>query len=91
MKLDGAFLRSRVARRIVFLFVLSALVPVAALALLSYDHLRKLLVDQAMKGAPPSVSAPSLLALLTFAVVAPLAAWPRLRRVVRDERFWGRR
>jgi diguanylate cyclase (GGDEF)-like protein len=44
---DGAFLRSRVARRIVFLFVLSALVPVAALAALSYDHLRKLLIDQA--------------------------------------------
>jgi ABC-2 type transport system permease protein len=60
-------------------------------ALLPLTHYLKLLVDQAMKGAPASVSAPSLLALLAFAVVAPLLAWPRLRRVVRDERFWGRR
>jgi ABC-2 type transport system permease protein len=60
-------------------------------ALLPLTHYLKLLVDQAMKGAPPSVSAPSLLALLAFAVAAPVLAWPRLRRVVRDERFWGRR
>jgi diguanylate cyclase (GGDEF)-like protein len=46
VKIDNAFLRSRVARRIVILFVLSALVPVATLAALSYDHIRRLLVEQ---------------------------------------------
>ena len=59
-------------------------------ALLPLTHYLKLLVDQSMKGAPPSVSAPSLLALLAFVVVAPLLAWPRLRRVLGDPRFWGK-
>jgi len=38
--------RSRIARRIVALFLLCALVPVAALAILSYDSVRTLLADQ---------------------------------------------
>ena len=38
--------RSRIARRIVALFVLCALAPVTALAILSYDHVRSLLVHQ---------------------------------------------
>ena len=59
-------------------------------ALLPLTHYLKLLVDQSMKGAPPSVSAASLLALLAFVVVAPLLAWPRLRRVLGDPRFWGK-
>lgn len=46
MKVEGAFLRSRVARRIVLLFVLSALVPVSALAVLAFAHVRNVLVDQ---------------------------------------------
>ena len=59
-------------------------------ALLPLTHYLKLLVDQSMKGAPLSVSAPSLLALLAFVVVAPLLAWPRLLRVLGDPRFWGK-
>jgi ABC-2 type transport system permease protein len=59
-------------------------------ALLPLSHYLKLLVDQAMKGAPPPVSAPSLLALLAFAVLSPLVAWPRLQRVLREPRYWGR-
>jgi ABC-2 type transport system permease protein len=59
-------------------------------AVLPLTHYLKLLVDQSMKGAPVSVSAPALLALLAFVVVAPLLAWPRLRRVLRDERYWGK-
>jgi len=39
-------MRSRIARRIVALFVLCALVPVMAMAVLSYDRVHKLLVDQ---------------------------------------------
>ena len=46
MKLERGFTHSRVARRIVALFVLCALVPIAATALLSYDHVRKLLLDR---------------------------------------------
>lgn len=60
-------------------------------ALLPLTHYLRIRVDQAMKGAPTRVSASSLLALATFAVLAPLLAWPRLRRVLRDERFWGKR
>jgi ABC-2 type transport system permease protein len=59
-------------------------------ALLPLTYYLKILVDQAMKGAPTAVSASSLLALAAVAVLAPLLAWPRLRRVLRDERFWGR-
>ena len=46
MKLERGFLRSRVARRIVALFVACTLLPIVATALLSYDHVRKLLFDQ---------------------------------------------
>jgi hypothetical protein len=46
VKLERGFLRSRVARRIVALFVACTLLPIAATALLSYNHVRKLLFDQ---------------------------------------------
>ena len=46
MRIERGFLRSRVARRIVAAFVLCALVPILATAVLSYDHVRKLLFDQ---------------------------------------------
>jgi ABC-2 type transport system permease protein len=59
-------------------------------ALLPLTHYLKLLVDQSMKGAPPSVSAPPLIALLAFVVVAPALTWARLRRVLGDPRFWGK-
>jgi len=46
VRIERGFLRSRVARRIVSAFVLCALVPILATAVLSYDHVRKLLFDQ---------------------------------------------
>ncbi|HWZ71152.1 MAG TPA: EAL domain-containing protein [Casimicrobiaceae bacterium] len=46
MKIRRGVMRSRIARRIVALFVLCALVPVMAMAVLSYDRVHKLLVDQ---------------------------------------------
>lgn len=46
---DWSFLRSRVARRIVLLFVLCALLPVAALAGLSFSHVTGQLSQQAHK------------------------------------------
>jgi len=46
MKVDGAFLRGKVARRILALFVLSAFVPALALAVLSLSQVRALLTEQ---------------------------------------------
>ncbi len=41
MKIDTTFLRSKVARRIFILFVCCALLPITALALLSFGHVTK--------------------------------------------------
>ncbi len=46
MKLQGTFLRSRIARRIFLLFVLSAAVPMGVMALLSVGEVNKLLITQ---------------------------------------------
>jgi len=46
MRIEGTFLRSKVARRIVSFFVLSALVPIAATALLSLGQVQDLLIEQ---------------------------------------------
>ena len=42
---EGTFLRSAVARRVFFLFLLSAFVPAALLAVLSYGHVRGVVSD----------------------------------------------
>lgn len=49
MRIEGTFLRSAVARRVFFLYVLSAFVPVVMLAALSYDHLRDVVSEQAQR------------------------------------------
>jgi len=46
MRIEGTFLRSKVARRIVSFFILSALVPIAATALLSLGQVQNLLIEQ---------------------------------------------
>ena len=46
MRTRRNIVRSRIARRIVTLFVLCAIVPVTAMAILSYERVRKLLVNQ---------------------------------------------
>ena len=46
MKLDGTFLRSRVARRIFALFLISALIPAAGIAFLSIRQVDELLLGQ---------------------------------------------
>ena len=38
MKIDTTFLRSKVARRIFILFVFCALLPIAALAIISFSY-----------------------------------------------------
>jgi len=72
--------------------------PVAAMplpaqawgALIPLTHFLRVLVDQAMRGAPVAVSAVPLAALATFVLVLPAVSFSRLRRVATDERFWGR-
>ena len=49
MKLEGTFLRSKVAIRIFVLFVCCALLPIAALAVLSFSHVTKHLSEQTQK------------------------------------------
>jgi hypothetical protein len=49
MRFEGTFLRSVVARRVFFLFVLSAFVPAAMLAALSYGHVRGLVSEYAQR------------------------------------------
>ncbi|WP_296488428.1 diguanylate cyclase, partial [Rhodoferax sp.] len=45
MLVEGTFLRSAIARRVLFLFLLSAFVPAALLAVLSYGHVRTVVSD----------------------------------------------
>ena len=49
LRLQGLFLRSAVARRVFFLFVLSAFVPVALLALLSYRQVNQVVSEAAQR------------------------------------------
>jgi diguanylate cyclase (GGDEF)-like protein len=49
MKLEYGFLRKKVASRVVLLFFLSALVPIAATALFSITYVTDLLVDQSYR------------------------------------------
>jgi len=49
MKIDKAFLRSKVAQRIFVLFILCALIPMTLLAILSYTYVVKQLSDQSRK------------------------------------------
>jgi len=48
MKIEKIFLRSKVARRIAFLFVLCALIPIVTLAILSYNQVTKHLREQSL-------------------------------------------
>ncbi|MFC1814179.1 hypothetical protein ACFL03_15955, partial [Thermodesulfobacteriota bacterium] len=49
MKIEFKSFRTRVARRVVSLFVICALLPVSALALVSYIHVRSQLYDQSQE------------------------------------------
>lgn len=58
--------------------------------LLPLTHYLQVLVGQGLRGAPAASSLLSLGALAAFVVAASLAAAPRLGRVMRDARYWGR-
>ncbi len=49
MRIDATFLRSKVARRIFLLFILCALLPVAALAVISFSQVTGQLKEQSQK------------------------------------------
>ncbi len=49
MKIDTAFLRSKVARRIFLLFISCALIPITVLAILSFTHVTKQLNQQSQR------------------------------------------
>lgn len=49
MRIEGTFLRSSVARRVFFLFVLSAFLPAVILATLFYSQVRGVVNDQAQR------------------------------------------
>ena len=49
MRIDTTFLRSKVARRIFILFICCALLPITALALLSFSHVTKQLGKQSQR------------------------------------------
>jgi diguanylate cyclase (GGDEF)-like protein len=50
IRIQGTFLQSAVARRVFFLFMLSAFVPASMLAALSYGHVRAIVSDYAQRG-----------------------------------------
>jgi putative nucleotidyltransferase with HDIG domain len=49
MKIDATFLRSKVARRIFMLFICCALLPIAALAIISFSHVTTQLNEQSQR------------------------------------------
>lgn len=59
--------------------------------ILPLTHYLDLFVDQALRGAPTRVSFDSLAALALFTVMGIcVAALPRLGRLMKSERYWGR-
>ncbi|HOZ47214.1 MAG TPA: ABC transporter permease [Candidatus Hydrogenedentes bacterium] len=58
-----------------------------ALPLTHYLHV---VLQQALKGAPPEVSAKPLFVLALFVILPPLLLMPRMGRLMRDPAYWGR-
>ncbi len=59
-------------------------------SLLPLTHYLRLLIDQALRGAPIGVAGAALAALAAFAVVPWLALGPRMASLARNPRVWGR-
>jgi len=59
-------------------------------AVLPLTHYLQVVVDQAMRGASPAASMPSLGILLLFVAGAPAVSIWRMGDIARDPRFWGR-
>jgi diguanylate cyclase (GGDEF)-like protein len=76
MRIEGAFLRSRTARRIVAFFAAAALIPLAVVAALSWDQARSLQLGVAATGSMVALTwilvVSAVLALLVVAVLSAL-------------------
>jgi ABC-2 type transport system permease protein len=59
-------------------------------ALLPITHFLALLLQQAMRGAPPSTALAPLAALGAFVLLAPPLSLRRMRRLMSDPSYWGR-
>ena len=73
-------------------FPVLAMPPIAKAwsSMLPLTHYLKLFQDQSMRGAPLHVSLPAILALLIFASVGPVLMLPRMKKIMANERYWGR-
>ena len=58
-------------------------------ALIPLSHYLRLMVEQAIRNAGVAASLPEMAALALFILIAPVLAWPRLRPVMTDPRWWG--
>jgi len=90
---SAAFLASPAFAFAGLTFPTAAMPPFASAwsMLLPLTHYLRVVVEQMMRGAPPTASLPELWVLVGFGVLAPLLARPRLAHVLVDERYWGRR
>ena len=67
--------------------------PAAARALsasLPLTHYLHVLLQQALRGAPPEASFPRLMAMAAFVLLPPGLLMPRMGRLMRDPQYWGR-
>ena len=58
--------------------------------ILPLTYYLRLLVGQAIRGIPVRESIPDCMILLVFVVIMPLVSLPRMGRVMRESRYWGR-
>ena len=56
---------------------------------LPLSHYLNVILQQALRGAPPQVSFPSLWILALFVVIPPLCLMRRMRRLMQNEKYWG--
>jgi len=59
--------------------------------LLPLTHYLRLIIRQAIQGAPCSTSVAALGALLAFVLLPPLVSHKRMARLLRHDRYWGKR
>ncbi|HNX60448.1 MAG TPA: hypothetical protein PKK43_15200, partial [Spirochaetota bacterium] len=57
--------------------------------ILPLTHFMRIYINQAITGAPAQYTIQSFAALAAFMIV-PFIVGPRFKKIVTDERFWGR-
>lgn len=59
-------------------------------SMLPLTYYLKLFQDQSLRGAPWRVSFPALLVLIVFASAGPVLMLPRMKKLMKNECYWGR-